>query len=294
MATARTYSRAQLGLRTVLVTVEVRLSSGDSSFTLVGLPKAAVREARGRVRGAIEHAGYLFPSGSILVNLAPADIPKEGSRFDLAIAACILGAASYLEVANLRGFEFLGELGLSGEVRGVPGVLPSALALEKGRRLIVPGANIEEARLADASRIYPVGSFMDIQPILSGQVEPGNHPQEQRNLPHFLHQNGAAISSALSLNDVRGQTLAKRALVVAAAGAHHMLMEGPPGTGKTMLARRLAAFRPPPTRADAIESMQIHSVSGNRKVSELLLECPRRSPHHTANAAAIIGGGCEF
>ena len=291
MATARTYSRAQLGLNAVLVTVEVHLGGGLSSFSLVGLPKAAVREARSRVRSAIEHAGFTFPEHSIIVNLAPADLPKEGSRFDLAIAVGILAAAGYLPPCDLQDFEFLGELGLSGKVRGVSGVLPSAIALGKGRRLIVPADNLEEASLADASRVHPIQRLMDVRAYLSGQVDFEAHTRNSQASKPEMHQIGAPNSRALSLNDVRGQALAKRALVVAAAGAHHMLMEGPPGTGKTMLARRLAGFRPPPSRADAIEAMQIHSIAGSREVSQFLRECPFRSPHHTASAAAMIGGG---
>ncbi len=294
MRIARVFSRAQLGLNAVLVTIEIRLCGGLDQMHMVGLPKAAVREARSRVRSAIQHAGFSFHEGSITVNLAPADLPKEGSRFDLAIAVGILAADGHLPGNHWERFEFLGELGLTGLVRPVRGVLPAALALAKGRGLIVPWENLAEAELADTGRIHGIRRLTDIMPILSGQ-EPLEHPPRKQPSCHTRsHQNSAGSKPSLSLKDVRGQAGAKRALIVAAAGAHHMLMEGPPGTGKTMLARRLAGLRPKPTRADALESIKIHSVAGSGDLTQFLHECPFRCPHHTASAAAIIGGGCDF
>lgn len=290
MKTARVYSRAQLGLDAVLVTIEVRLGGGMNQVHMVGLPKAAVRESRSRVRSAIQHAGFSFPDGSITVNLAPADLPKEGSRFDLAIAVGILAADGHLPAGSWEGFELLGELGLTGLVHPVRGVLPSALALDKHRSLIVPSENLEEAELADTGRAHGVRQLVDIMPVLAGE-DPLIDPQAHNPKPPCLHQNSASHQPSTSLKDVRGQAGAKRALTIAAAGAHHMLMEGPPGTGKTMLARRLTGLRPIPRHVDALESIKIHSIAGSGRLFELLQECPFRCPHHTASAAAIIGGG---
>ena len=258
---------------------------------MVGLPKAAVRESRSRVRSAIQHAGFTFPDGSITVNLAPADLPKEGSRFDLAIAVGILAADRCLPQNSWEGFEFLGELGLTGLVRPVRGVLPSALALDRERSLIVPWDNLEEAKLADSGRTHGIRQLIDILPVLSGDESSGHLEPADELHDLRMHQNSARQNPPPSLGDVRGQAGAKRALVVAAAGAHHMLMEGPPGTGKTMLARRLTRLRPTPPRIDALESIKIHSVAGSSNLFEFLHECPFRCPHHTASAAAIIGGG---
>jgi len=276
-------SRAQLGIEAPPVTIEVFLSGGLPRFNVVGMPETAGRESSDRVRGAIINSGLPFPRERITVSLAPADMRKTGGRFDLAIALGILCAQKAVPARSLENMEFLGELSLNGDLRPVPGVLPAALrAREAGNAVMVPRENADEATLARCA-VYPAATLLDVIAHLKGsraiEVAPETRP-------------GAATEvEGPDLDDVRGQSRAKRALEIAAAGGHNLLLIGPPGTGKSMLARRLPGILPPMTDREALESAGVDSVLGNRvDVSRWRLR-PFRAPHHTASAPAVVGGG---
>jgi magnesium chelatase family protein len=280
---ALVHSRARTGVHAPPVRVEVHLSGGLPRMSIVGLPEAAVREAKDRVRAAIQCAQFEFPARVITVNLAPADLPKHGGRFDLAIALGILAASGQVPLDALDGYEFLGELGLTGELRAVDGVLPAALAAAKaGRKLIVPLGNGAEAALAQSVEAATARTLLEVCAALEGR----------RTLP-------AAMSVSLQrvcgpdMRDVRGQTHARRALEVAAAGEHHLLLIGPPGCGKTLLASRLTGLLPEASESEALESAAIISVSGRGLDPARWRERPYRTPHHTASAVALVGGGAE-
>ena len=289
MSLATVHSRAQDGVGAPAVTVEVHLSGGLPGTSIVGLPEAAVKEARDRVRVAIQNAQIEYPARRVTVSLAPADLPKDGGRFDLPIALGILAAAGHVPKDALLRYEFLGELALSGELRSVTGVLPAALKVAgAGRALIVPRANAAEAALVSAAEVRGADTLLDVLAFLRGAGEladgiglsvpgPGD---EDRDCP--------------DLADVRGQAQARRALEIAAAGAHHLLLSGPPGTGKTMLASRLPGILPPLTEAEALESAAVRSVAGQSVDFHTWRLRPFRSPHHTASAIALVGGGCDF
>ncbi len=285
---ATTLCRGQVGLEAPLVHVEVNLGSGLPLFVIVGLPEAAVRESKERVRAALENCGFEFPGGRITVNLAPADLPKEGGRFDLAIAVGILLASGQLapsaEAASGGPCELYGELGLSGELKPVRGLLPAAVrAVQAGHRMLVPADNVEDAAIvANRAVVCASRHLLDACACLRG---------ESRSVPPLAPRSSAPTRSAPSLADVRGQHQAKRALIIAAAGAHSLLMRGPPGSGKSMLAQRLPALLPPLTRAEALEVAMIASVSAAGFDPRSFGSRPFRSPHHTASAPAIVGGG---
>jgi magnesium chelatase family protein len=282
MSLATVFSRAQNGLRADAVTVEVHLASGMVGTNIVGLPEAAVREARDRVRAAIVNCGYKFPARRITINLAPADLPKEGGRFDLAMALGILAASDQVPFAPLERLEVLGELSLAGEIRPVAGALPAALkAAAAGRRVLVPEGNGIEAALARRAEVVTATHLA----TLCTALHAGKLPAVPPGAPAFAAEPGADLA------EVRGQYLAKRALEVAAAGGHSLLMVGPPGSGKSMLAQRLPGILPPPTEDEAIEMAAIASVSHGGFDVRRWGTRPFRAPHHTASGVALVGGG---
>lgn len=284
MSLAVVYTRANQGVESPLVTVETHLSNGLPALSMVGLPETAVRESRERVRSAILHAGLEFPAGRITINMAPAGLPKSGGRYDLAIALSILSASGQLPSRELASTEILGELALSGDVRGVPGVLPAVIAArDAGRSLLVPAANTEEASLVEGS-IFTAATLQ----------EACQHFMDQ-SLVAVPHRRGAAdpgnCRHSADIAGIRGQHLAKRALLIAAAGAHNMLMVGPPGTGKTLLANTLPGLLPPLHEAEALEAASVRSVAGQPLTPSQWALPPFRAPHHSASSVAMVGGG---
>src|SRR5690554_5087685 len=280
------HSRAIIGVSAPEVTVEVHLSGGLPALTIVGLPETGVRESKERVRSALLNAGFEFPARRITINLAPADLPKEGGRFDLPIALGVLAASGQIPPESLSKYEFVGELSLDGALRPLKGVLPAVLEARKvGRVLLVPQANASEAALASKDDVLAAGHLLAVcehlcararlVPVASAVPASGSEPDD--NLP--------------DLADVRGQKVPRRALEVAAAGNHNLLFFGPPGTGKSMLARRLPGILPALDDAAAMEVASVHSVAGLPVKPGGWRQPPFRAPHHTASAVALVGGG---
>jgi len=278
------YSRAAVAIEAPEVVVEVHVAGGLPGMTLVGLPETAVRESKDRVRGAIQNSGFEFPVRRITVNLAPADLPKEGGRFDLPIALGILAATGQLPLPPLAHYEFAGELALSGALRPVRGVLPLALqARAANRTLILPVASASEAALVEGADVLAADHLLAVCAHLNGSSQlarPDPPPCSDRTpIP--------------DLSDVQGQLWPRRALEIAAAGGHSLLLYGPPGTGKTMLASRLPGILPPMTESEAVASAAVASISDRGFDPRHWKQRPFRAPHHTASAVALVGGGSQ-
>ena len=282
MSLAIVYSRALAAMDAPEVTVEAHLGGGLPSFAVVGLPEAEVREARDRVRAALQNARFEFPARRITVNLAPADLPKESGRFDLPIALGILAASGQIPRDRLGGCEFVGELALTGELRPIRGALPMTLsARASGRAIVLPSANAAEAALVRDAHIIGAASLLEICAHLTGDAELHPHRTDASALPVLLPD----------MADVKGQLQARRALEVAAAGAHSVLMIGPPGTGKSMLASRLPGILPAMSETEALESAAVQSLGSAGFRLEAWRRRPFRAPHHTTSAVAVVGGG---
>ncbi len=279
------YTRAQLGVDAPLVTVETHLSNGLPSLAIVGLPEMAVRESKERVRSALINSGFEFPNRRVTINLAPADLPKQGGRYDLAIAIGVLAATGQIEGDKLAGSEFIGELALTGDLRPVAGVLPTAIAsLKSGRCLFIPYENSGEAGMAGSTSVYPARHLSEIcQHLKSADVL---QPAPLEEVP--LEAEGQA-----DMADIKGQFQARRALELAAAGRHNLLFYGPPGTGKSMLSSRLPSILPRLRSDQAVEVASIYSLAGITRKAGLMMQAPFRSPHHTASSVSLVGGGTQ-
>jgi len=296
MSLALVQSRALLGLSAAPVTVEVHLANGLPSFTLVGLADVEVKEARERVRSAIQNAGLEFPSNKrITVNLAPADLPKDSGRFDLPIALGILAGSGQVDAALLAGHEFAGELSLSGQLRPVRGALAMALALHDGAgktRLVLPRESAQEAALVPGAIVFGASHLLDVvaqfRPADAAALEPGPDPGGWSRIEAAAAP--TQVRSHPDLADVKGHAAAKRALEIAAAGQHSLLMVGPPGSGKSMLAQRFAGLLPAMSVAEALESAAVASLA-QRFSLDTWQQRPTASPHHTSSAVALVGGG---
>jgi magnesium chelatase family protein len=286
MSLAIVNSRAKLGIDAPQVTVEVHISNGLPSLSIVGLPETAVKESKDRVRSALINSHLEFPAQRITVNLAPADLPKEGGRYDLPIALGILAASGQIPVTQLEHYEFLGELALSGELRPISAALPAALACgDAARDLIISGGNAKEAAFSSITRVFGAENLLQVCAHL--------HQRESLKQAEYTLDDSNITEDMLDILDVKGQSQAKRALEIAASGGHNLLFYGPPGTGKTMLASRLPGILPGLSEREMLDVAAIYSVAaqgqdyrGRRR--------PFRAPHHTASAIALVGGGCDL
>jgi magnesium chelatase family protein len=275
------YSRALSGMEAALVTVEVHIANGLPNFTIVGLPETEVKESKDRVRAALQNCRFDFPARRITVNLAPADLPKESGRFDLPIALGILAATGQIPSDKLAEYEYAGELALTGELRPIRGALAMTYrAVDSGRAFILPQANAAEAALVEEATVYGAQSLLQVAAHLTGRERIAPHVSLPQTLPPRYPD----------MSEVKGQTQAKRALEIAAAGGHSVLMMGPPGTGKSMLAARFPGILPRMTQAEALQSAAVQSLDGGFDVAKWKTR-PYRAPHHTASGVALVGGG---
>jgi len=299
MSLAVLYSRALNGMDAPEVVVEVHLANGLPSFTIVGLPEAEVKESKDRVRAALQTAQFEFPARRITVNLAPADLPKESGRYDLPIALGILAASGQIPTDPLLRYEFAGELALTGELRPIRGALAMTSSMmrdanlsqnngnvqnrgmQQKRAFILPQNSAAEAALVKEAIIYPANSLLEVCAHLSGHTALAQ--LESADVVHDV--------SYPDFSDVKAQSMPKRALEIAAAGGHSVIMSGPPGTGKSMLASRFVGILPEMTESEALDSAAIQSLNGHYKL-EHWKRRPYRAPHHTASAVALVGGGC--
>ena len=283
MSFAVVYSRAFCGVNAPLVTVEAHISSGLPKFSIVGLAETAVKESKDRVRSALINCRFDFPASRITVNLSPADLPKNGGQFDLPIALSILGASGQLPKDIFSSYEFAGELGLQGDLRAIPAILPFALATALTKRtLLIPKANAHLAYLVDNLSFFVANNLLEVYAHLIGK---------QTLCPYIPTKSLEIENVSPDLSEVRGQLLARRALEISAAGNHHLLMVGPPGTGKTMLASRLPSILPPLSKEEAIAVGVLDSFTGLPMKIESWVKPRFRSPHHTASSVALVGGG---
>ena len=285
MSLAVLHSRALTGMDAPEVTVEVHLSGGLPSFTIVGLPETEVKEARDRVRAALVNANFEFPARRLTVNLAPADLPKESGRFDLPIALGILAASGQLPANGLDEYEFAGELSLTGDLRPVRGALAMTYKAHRCRRaFVLPCTSAEEASLVRDARILPAKTLLEVCAHLAGR---------ESLQPYIAGLAATTQPEYFDLADVKGQAHAKRAMEIAAAGGHSLLMVGPPGTGKSMLASRFAGILPPMSDAEALESAALQSLGSGGFRVEQFRRRPFRAPHHSASSVALVGGGSD-
>ncbi len=286
---ATVLSSALLGIDAYIVKVEVDVAGGLPYFTTVGLPDSAIKESRDRVIAAIKNSGFYFPQTRVTVNLAPADIRKTGSAFDLPIAIGIMAATNQVNLARLENAIILGELALDGNIRGIQGALPIAItAKENGiKDIILPAENAKEAAIVEEVNVYPVTNLSDAIALLNAEKEIPPEPHTLDNDPHAAH-----AETHIDLLDVKGQEHVKRAVEVAAAGAHNLIMIGPPGSGKTMIAKRIPSILPKLSMAESLETTKIQSITGVLPSDTPLVRTrPYRSPHHTISDAGLIGGG---